>query len=288
VLIRLNLNVIGVSPLLGKFIVSGMGALEKPQKIKVRVKLNIHSCLQVTGAEMVEVLPAPEQPASSPTAAGAAAATPAAGAAPATPATDAKDDEETPMDEKEDATKAKPATPPPAGATADGAAPAKAADGTTPAAAAPAPKQKVKKTELKVSPYLAAGFDQKTLSAAYETEGKMEDADQVVRDTSLAKNNLEAYILDMGNKLKGELKEYFKEKDANDFNDKLMTTEEWLYDSDGGADAQKSEYKSRRDALAAVGDAAAARRNETLNRESFITPFKVNSHSHGMHIYDIT
>jgi len=112
----------------------------------------------------------------------------------------------------------------------------------------------------------------KTLSTCFEIEGKMLSGDQQVRETSLAKNNLEAYVLDMRNKLEGELKEYFKQSDAAEFNEKLMTTEEWLYDA--GADAQKSEYKSRRDALAAIGDAAIHRKNEAMNRDSFIQPLK--------------
>lgn len=52
----------GTDPVLGKFIVSGMPKVEKPGKIKVRVKLNLHGIISVTSAQLLEEIEEEQKP----------------------------------------------------------------------------------------------------------------------------------------------------------------------------------------------------------------------------------
>lgn len=281
----------GANTLLGAFVVRGMPALDKPPTIKIRAKLNIHSLLQVTNAEMLEFLPldSTNTPATSPRSAS-SVVNKDGNANNANENTDAMDESEdgngATVSHKERQTGT--STPAPQNMTSE--APASGAastdteaqtksDATTTTTAAAAAstaavrKPKTKKTELKVDSHFTSGFDQKTLSSAFELESQMEHSDQVVRDTVLAKNNLEAYALDMRSRLDDELKDYFEPEQAKHFDTVLASTVDWIYDA--GADVQKSDYKVKRDELVTIGDAAIARRNEAINRDGFVMALKV-------------
>ena len=94
----------------------------------------------------------------------------------------------------------------PADAPKDGAAATSTpAPAPTPAPqTAPAAPKKIKKTyrnDLTVTSHTAAGMEQKSYQAAFERETYMTNQDRVVAETSLARNALEGYILEMRNKL---------------------------------------------------------------------------------------
>lgn len=75
-----------------------------------------------------------------------------------------------------------------------------------------------------------------------EAENKLFEADQIILDTKLTKNNLEGYCYDMKNKIDsyGALEKYIdpsiKDTMLKDIND----TVEWLYDA--GESSTKEEY----------------------------------------------
>jgi heat shock protein 4 len=139
-------------------------------------------------------------------------------------------------------------------------------------AAAPKRVKKTIRADLKVDSQTSGGLDPKSFQYCSDREAQMFQTDQIVAQTALLRNNLEAYVLDMRNRIQGELKEYIKEKDAEQFVDKLNQNEDWLYNE--GQDSQKSEYKKRLDDLQTVGNAVLQRRHERQNRDSYIAALK--------------
>lgn len=93
--------------------------------------------------------------------------------------------------------------------------------------------------------------------------------DKVVAETNLARNDLEAYVLDMRNRLSGDLYDYSTENERNTLNKGLDDMEAWLYED--GLDAQKSEYRNRLDQLKKIGDPITNRKQEADRRPETIS-----------------
>jgi len=249
----------GTDPIVGRFIVSGMPAKKdgvKAPKIKVRVKLNLHGVLQVTGAQLIEEIEEVEA-SPSPSPAPAAAAAPmedvaaAADPAAAAPKSDAMETDE-------------------AKAAADAA--ASPAPSASPAAGEAKKKVKVKKEDLKVESFTTGGLDQATLNQLFEREVAMATQDRVIFETMQARNDLESYVLDMKSRLNGDLAEYVKDADKEAFVIRLTAEEDWLYND--GFDSQKSEYRRRLADLHTVGDAIVQRHEEHHSRDTHVAALK--------------
>jgi len=264
-----------INPVLARFVVTNIpkptpppaeipeGIKLNPPYITVRLRLNPSGIICSTGAEFVEdrIVDAPPEPKQeAPKAEAAKAEAPKTEAkaeagkqeAPKQDANANADNGAKPMDTSEDEAKQQQQQQAP-----------------------PAPPKKIKKTfkiECKVEEYNTSGLDQKTYQYCFEREGQMAAIDKAVMETNLARNNLESYVLDMRSKMNGELAEFATPQEAESFLKQLDDIEMWLYDA--GADAQKSEYKAKLEALQAIGNPIVTRRDEFLNRDETVAHLK--------------
>lgn len=270
----------GTNPIIGKYVVSGMPKTEPDQqmaKIKVKVSLNIHGVIEVTSAQLLEVLPEEkdEEMTPAPAAADADAEKPAEEAA-AAPAADAKEGEEAAkkMDTSEEAGEA-------AKEGEEGEEKAPAAE----AAAAPAEeekkekkdepmkkKRKIKRVDLKVESQKVGGLNVKEMNACLEKEGEMCAQDQSIADKNAAKNSLESYVLEMRSEIEGHLGKYIEPSAGAAFCSQMTDLEDWLYDD--GENAQKSEYNAKIAELKKIGDPVQYRNAEAQKRPDLIASLK--------------
>lgn len=71
----------------------------------------------------------------------------------------------------------------------------------------------------------------------------MAAADRLAEETMEMKNEVEAYILSLRNKLYSEYESYVKEEERSGISSKLEKAEDWLYEE--GEDETKSAYASK-------------------------------------------
>lgn len=253
----------GTNPVIGNFVISGMPATEPDKevpKIKVRVKLDIHGIVTVSGAQVhlveeqddVEMKDdANKDGGVSQGRASVDVTTPEGQAAAAAAAEAAR------MDTSDE----KPA----------------AGDAAQPADAKPAVDKKksvVKKTHnLQVATEINSMLDKKTIDSAAEREAQMGAQDAAVTATNDARNSLESYILEMKNEIEGgDLAKFIPEAAASAFVSKMNEMEEWLYDE--GETAQKSDYNAKLAELKKTGDPVVFRSDETKNRPDAVAALK--------------
>mmetsp|Transcript_779 Transcript_779/g.1729 ORF Transcript_779/g.1729 Transcript_779/m.1729 type:complete len:240 (-) Transcript_779:196-915(-) len=102
------------------------------------------------------------------------------------------------------------------------------------------------------------------LQGAMEKEYDMAMTDRIQEETKDKKNELEAYIYSMRNKLCDTYTEYVTEGDKSSFNSKLDSMEDWLYED--GEDETKGVYVQKIGELKAIGDPIEERYNEAASR----------------------
>lgn len=107
------------------------------------------------------------------------------------------------------------------------------------------------------------------LNGLCEAEGQMAAADRLAEETIEMKNELEAYILSLRNKLYSEYEAYVKEDERSSISSKLEKAEDWLYDD--GEDETKSAYTNKLQELKALGDPIAVRAFEDKARPAAIS-----------------
>ncbi|SZF02134.1 unnamed protein product [Blumeria hordei] len=107
-------------------------------------------------------------------------------------------------------------------------------------------KSQVRKGDLPISS-ATSGLDDSSKSASAEQEAAMIMEDKLVSDTEEKKNELEAYIYEMRNKLDDQYSEFASEEEKLKLNERLTTTEDWLYDE--GEDATKATYIAKMDEI---------------------------------------
>lgn len=246
----------GTKPVLGTYVVSGMTAPDpdKPvPKIKVRVKMDIHGIVSISGAQVLHVVEEDVEmkDEAKPADAEAKPADAEAKPADATPETAdasaaAGDEGDKKMDTSEEVKE-------------------EAKDAAEKPETAAEKKTKVRKEALNVKG-TTEGLDQKTLDAYVEKEAQMISSDQAVAATHEARNALESYVLEMRNEVEsgGDLSKYIQEAAASKFIEQMTTMEDWLYED--GEDAQKSEYIAQLDKLKKVGDPVVKRSHEFKKR----------------------
>lgn len=186
-------------------------------KLKVKAKLNLHGCVSLDSAHIVEEV---DVDANGGDANGGD-----------TNGGDAK------MDDAE----------PGANGAADG------AEGGSGGAAmeVEAPKKRVVKFDVPIKQHLG-GVPSQRLRELHEKELEMALQDRVMEETKERKNALEAYVLAMRSRLNEALAPYCDDATKASFNKALQEAEDWLYDE--GEDETKSVYVKRLDALKAQGD----------------------------------
>ncbi|KAK6853124.1 Heat shock protein hsp88 [Apiospora arundinis] len=128
--------------------------------------------------------------------------------------------------------------------------------------------RKVKKQVRKGDLPIVAGvtsLDQPSLIAAAEKENSMAMEDKLVADTEEKKNELEAYIYEMRNKLDEQYAELANDDEKDKIRAKLTETEDWLYED--GEDATKAIYVAKMDEIRAMAGPIAQRHFDKVEAE---------------------
>ncbi|ETS82638.1 Heat shock protein Hsp88 [Pestalotiopsis fici W106-1] len=128
--------------------------------------------------------------------------------------------------------------------------------------------RKVKKQVRKGDLPIVAGttsLDEAAKNAAAEKEANMVMEDKLVADTEEKKNELEAYIYDMRNKLDDQFAELASEDEKDKLRSKLTETEDWLYED--GEDATKAVYIAKMDEIKAMAGPISQRHFDKIESE---------------------
>lgn len=200
--------------------------LAKP-KIKVYLSLDTHGLIGVTSAQVLtEVLEVEPAPAA---------------AEPVKPAAAEANGEQ--MDTSEEAAAAVAAEP----------------------VSKPVPKKVKKRIPLKVTSEFVCSRSPEQYKMLEEREAAILAANAAAEALAAARNSLEAYVLEVRSKVRGEWAEFVDKETAEQFVDDLNNMEDWLYDD--GEDAQKSEILAHLDTLRKTGDKIQHRWYEANNRQ---------------------
>ncbi|SPO05809.1 probable heat shock protein Hsp88 [Cephalotrichum gorgonifer] len=125
-------------------------------------------------------------------------------------------------------------------------------------------KKQVRKGDLPISSGTHS-LDAATMSAFIEKEGQMTADDKLVADTEEKKNELETFIYDLRNKLDEQYAEFASDDEKETIRERLMATEDWLYDE--GDDASKGVYIAKLDELRAMAGPIVQRHFEKVEGE---------------------
>ncbi len=132
---------------------------------------------------------------------------------------------------------------------------------------AAAPKRRYKKHDLVVVSDVF-GMTREQVKASLELEASMAFEDKLIVETADKRNELEAYLYSMRDKLDGGLKPYCTEAERSQLQAKMTDAEDWLYGD--GFDSTKQLYTKKIDELRALSDPIEHRLNEELARQPAI------------------
>ncbi|XP_018022055.1 97 kDa heat shock protein isoform X2 [Hyalella azteca] len=100
------------------------------------------------------------------------------------------------------------------------------------------------------------------INQLFESESKMAASDKLENERINAKNAVEEYVYDLRSKLFEELEAFVAEEDRTALSRNLEETENWLYED--GEDCQKQVYVDKLDELKKYGEPIKERRRERL------------------------
>ena len=124
-------------------------------------------------------------------------------------------------------------------------------------------KRKFKAIDLEVVT-VSFGLSKEEIRSALEVEAQMAFEDQLIIETSDRRNELEAYIYSMRDKVDGALASYSSPEEKTKFKNLLGEVEEWLYGD--GFDSTKQMYVRKIDELKVLGNPIEHRANDHTNR----------------------
>jgi heat shock protein 4 len=125
------------------------------------------------------------------------------------------------------------------------------------------PKTKYKAIELEVvSTFFGQSKEQ--IKASLELEASMTFEDQLIVETSDRRNELEAYIYAMRDKIDSSLSTFSTSEEKSNLKTLLTEAEDWLYND--GFDSTKQMYIRKIDELKALGNPIEFRASESANR----------------------
>ncbi|KAJ5902112.1 hypothetical protein N7495_002640 [Penicillium taxi] len=125
-------------------------------------------------------------------------------------------------------------------------------------------KKQVRKGDLPISAG-TGGIDQTTKDALQERENAMYMEDKLVAETDEKKNELEASIYELRDKIDGVYSEFANEDEKEKLRAKLMTIEDWLYEE--GEDTTKSVYVAKMDEIRFIAGPIIQRYKEKVEAE---------------------
>jgi heat shock protein 4 len=132
-------------------------------------------------------------------------------------------------------------------------------------------KRRFRKVELKVD-IEEPGLTRQQIKEAIELEASMAFEDRLIQETADKRNELEAYIYSMRDRLDGSLKAFTAADEKQKLTGLLTAAEDWLYGD--GFESTKSEYGRKIDELRAVGDKIEFRANQQEQRPAAIEALK--------------
>jgi len=125
-------------------------------------------------------------------------------------------------------------------------------------------KKQVRKGDLPIASG-TGGIDQATKEVWTERENAMYMEDKLVAETDEKKNELEASIYELRDKIDGVYSEFANEEEKDKLRAKLTDTEDWLYEE--GEDTTKSIYVAKMDEIRFVAGPIIQRYKEKLEEE---------------------
>merc|ERR1719188_887401 len=130
-------------------------------------------------------------------------------------------------------------------------------------------KRRTKKTDLKVSATGTPGLDDATIQKLMDAESAMQAEMREIIETDEKRNDLEAYIFSMRDKISEgrEYGEFISSADRDTFSSALMKAEDWLYDAE---QATKTMYIDKINDLKQTGDAVVWRCKEACTRSEWV------------------
>lgn len=108
------------------------------------------------------------------------------------------------------------------------------------------------------------GLSKENIKTALEVEASMAFEDNLIVETSDRRNELEAYIYSMRDKVDGSLKPYSSSEEKSNFKALLTSAEDWLYGD--GFDSTKQMYVRKIEELKALGNPIENREKEAEGR----------------------
>ena len=125
-------------------------------------------------------------------------------------------------------------------------------------------KKQVRKGDLPIVSGVG-GIDQTVKEALQERENAMYMEDKLVAETDEKKNELEASIYELRDKIDGVYAEFASEDEKEKLKSKLMATEDWLYEE--GDDTTKSVYVAKMDDIRFIAGPIIQRYKEKVDSE---------------------
>ncbi|KAJ5682312.1 Heat shock protein hsp88 [Penicillium macrosclerotiorum] len=125
-------------------------------------------------------------------------------------------------------------------------------------------KKQVRKGDLPIASG-TGGVDQTTKEAWTERENSMYMEDKLVAETDEKKNELEASIYELRDKIDGVYSEFASEEEKDKLRAKLTDTEDWLYED--GEDTTKSIYVAKMDDIRFIAGPIIQRYKEKVEAE---------------------
>jgi heat shock protein 4 len=232
----------GTDPFIGIFTISNIPAPADggASKIKVKVRLDMDGLVSMDGAQALEEVEVEEEPKKD----------------------EVKKDDQPMSDAAPTAPADAPAQPEPANA-------GEATEGA--AAAAPQKKKKIKKHDLTLTPTGLSRLSSSTLEKFKAAEFEMAAQDRHIKELQEKKNDLEAYIYSMRDRVNGgDLSEYIADSDKATLNGLMEAMENWLY-SDEAEHANKSLFVSKLEELRKYGGPAEERFREADERPGAVS-----------------
>ncbi|KAI2791279.1 Heat shock protein hsp88 [Penicillium oxalicum] len=125
-------------------------------------------------------------------------------------------------------------------------------------------KKQVRKGDLPIVSG-TGGVDQATKEAWTERENSMYMEDKLVAETDEKKNELEASIYELRDKIEGVYSEFASDEEKEKLRSKLMDVEDWLYEE--GDDTTKSVYVSKMEEINFIAGPIIQRYKEKVEEE---------------------
>ena len=164
---------------------------------------------------------------------------------------------------------------------ADAPAPAEPANPGEPAEPAVVKKKKVKKHDLTLTATGLSCLPPGTLDKFKTVEYEMAAQDKHIKELQEKKNDLEAYIYSMRDRVNGgDLSEYIVDSEKASFSNLMDSMENWLY-SDEAEHANKSAFVSKLEELQKYGGPAEERYREAEERPLAISELEAAINEYG-------